>query len=466
MTNLQPESYVGPISIFYISKSSDVNIDIACPLWYGHTTEYASPSSGSGQITDIRYQCNPCSDNYYTTSKPDNMFSYSASGNNTGTGTEARNTASYSCIKCPYGAVCTGNNVMPRPNYWGYWHESELVFLQCPAGYCCSGSESSPCKVYDYCAGNKTGTLCGECQEGFSVSILTGACTPNSNCGNDDWFWLFAVLVAMAYALWYTLKADIFALLFTIIAYFRRFCYKSKSKINIVKPVAANDSNSMENMKENHASVGYDSSRDDNVTPKGEGESDDEDVDKGYFGIVTYYVQMAAVIMIEIEFSDVEEGESVLDTIVEYIDRFLNLELTQMSFDVCPILGLTTLGKHFYSLGFLFGTYLCWLVIFICVLGVIMICNRMGKMDIFVGKLKSFKMKLVTGIVEIIKYTYTGFCDLIFMSLACTKLGNNYVWWYDGTNVCLENIFCNFCCILCISISIFLGSWIKIAQKE
>ena len=41
--------------------------------------------------------------------------------------------------------------------------------------------------------------------------------------------------------------------------------------------------------------------------------------------------------------------------------------------------------------------------------------------------------------IEIIKYTYSGFCGIIFMSLACAKIGRKYVWWYDGTNVCLEN---------------------------
>ena len=110
-----------------------------------------------------------------------------------------------------------------------------------------------------------------------------------------------------------------------------------------------------------------------------------------------------------------------------------------MSFDVCPIVGLTTLGKHLYSIGFLFGIYICWSVMFVCVSVVIMICNRIGKNWPWVGKIKSFKMKLVRGIVEIIKYTYAGFCGLIFMSLACTQLGKDYVWWYDGTNICLEN---------------------------
>ncbi len=28
---------------------------------------------------------------------------------------------------------------------------------------------------------------------------------------------------------------------------------------------------------------------------------------------------------------------------------------------------------------------------------------------------------------------------MIFMSLVCAQIGNKYVWWYDGTNICLES---------------------------
>ena len=47
---------------------------------------------------------------------------------------------------------------------------------------------------------NRTDTLCGACVKGFSVSILTGACTPDSQCGGDKWFWFLVVLAVMAYA--------------------------------------------------------------------------------------------------------------------------------------------------------------------------------------------------------------------------------------------------------------------------
>ncbi len=161
--------------------------------------------------------------------------------------------------------------------------------------------------------------------------------------------------------------------------------------------------------------------------------------DKGYFGIVTYYVQMAAVIKIQIEFSDIDESESFIDNIVNNIALFLNLELTQMTFDVCPIVGLTTVGKYLYNLFFLLGIYVSWAGVFIVTIITVAIMHKVGCIESRAKKFDSFKLKLVGGLIEIIKYTYAGFCGIIFSSLVCAQIANKYVWWYDGTNVCLEN---------------------------
>ncbi len=61
------------------------------------------------------------------------------------------------------------------------------------------------------------GILCGACKEGFSVSIITVVCMPNSKCGADEWFWLVVILAAFGYTWWYVLKDDIFTLFFHLI---------------------------------------------------------------------------------------------------------------------------------------------------------------------------------------------------------------------------------------------------------
>ncbi len=228
--NSMPDSYVGPIHVFYIEQIQTFNIETHCPEWYNHNIDYTSVS---GLKAQAYYKCTPCSVNYYTKSMQVNKIYYNENKTATPAG-KVNDGHTGICMQCPYGALCTGNNVIPRPNYWGYWHEGELVFHQCPAGYSCSGTDTSICNVYYYCPGNRTGTLCGACEEGFSVSILTGGCTPDSLCGRDHWFWLVVILAAMAYAFWYTMKDDVFVIFFNSIRSMKNICTTSKANVNDV----------------------------------------------------------------------------------------------------------------------------------------------------------------------------------------------------------------------------------------
>ncbi len=223
--NPRPNTYVGPIDIFYIGQLALANIKTFCPKWYNQYIAHNPMTLHSPEIPGAHCKCSPCIYNHYATSVQTNILLYNGSGNLMH---KRKLNANESCLQCPYGAVCTGNNVMPRPNYWGYWHEGKLMFIQCPAGYCCSNSDSSKCHAYNYCPGNRTGSLCGACQDNFSVSILTGACTPESLCGRDQWFWLVAILATMAYSIWYTLKDDVFAFFFFLIRLVRIKIARSK----------------------------------------------------------------------------------------------------------------------------------------------------------------------------------------------------------------------------------------------
>ncbi len=166
---------------------------------------------------------------------------------------------------------------------------------------------------------------------------------------------------------------------------------------------------------------------------------EEEDVDKCYFGILTYYVQIAAVMKIEIEFSDVSGSQNVLDKIIDYVDKSLNIELTQfLSFTVCPITGLTMFGRHMYNLVFLISIYVAWSMMF-CFVSPMWTCARRNGTDSkWYGLFSSLRLKLINGLMEIIKYTYGGFCGIMFMSLVCSQLKSHYVWFDDASHVCLE----------------------------
>ncbi len=282
--NARPDFYMGPINVLYMGRGQELNIQITCPQWYNHMVEYSTISSGEQSLPDIKYQCIPCSDDYYTTVNNNNILLHDMQVKNNAP-IMTKDEVSALCMKCPYGAVCTGNNVQPRPNYWGYRQAEGLSFQQCPAGYCCSGSDSSTCNVYDYCDGNRTGILCGACREGFSVSILTGECTPDSQCGGDQWFWLFAMLATIAYALWYTFKDDIFGVFFASTAYIKTICCKCKSKNNVepFEGVPPNREPSVVSIKSKENIVPSDKANDnksDNRSTSSNEQNDDDNADK------------------------------------------------------------------------------------------------------------------------------------------------------------------------------------------
>ncbi len=448
INNAEPKLYEGTYDIIETDTIKLMTVDVQCPHWYVHATHYIENNKVflwlvEHEIKQLSYKCSPCSDGYYTASSNKGKFQYPLGENGSLT---HQGSKTNTCIKCPYGAYCPGNDVIPRPNYWGYWYENELSFEACPAGYCCSGNNKAPCSRFDSCADNRTGVLCGACTDGFSLSILTGKCTPNSQCQEDRWFWWFAVMVALTYTLWYIFKDDIFELFFITLKMLRLPKVKitsSKSiKLKSSKETSKRVPSKLNSLQTSRQAMKCDQNLKPNIkelkadttqltSDKG------ESLDKGYFGIVTFFVQMSAAMAIEIEFSEVDNSKSLLDTITEKIGKFLGIQFSELSLDACPLLGLTTAGKNAFGITFLLGIYLSWLFLFaLCdMIGYFVKTSKTSTNTL----LKSLKPKLIKGLIEIIKYTYSGFCGIIFMSLVCVKVGSDYVWWYDATNMCLEN---------------------------
>ncbi len=431
-----PRTYVDTVTAIHIEAAKHLHVYIQCPKWHKQHVNQKSIMQSGQSLLRVTYECSPCADDHYIPSIENNTFIYrgASNGNSNNSNSikpKSKKSKQKYCIKCPYGAVCIGNNVIPRPNYWGFWHKGELVFQQCPAGYCCSGGKSAPCIDFNSCVDKRRGNLCGACRENFSVSILTGKCLANTMCGKDQWFWLLAALASLAYALWYTLKDDIFFTCFSLI----------NKKFKVLKSKLSHNIYALEkdiDIKLSHKIV--------------------ENIDKGYFGILTYFVQIAAVMHVQIEFSDIDKSKSFLDKIVQGIGTCLNAELTQITFDVCPIIGLTVLGKHLYKCLFIINIFVSWFILFL--LSQLKSLSKSGRIA---GILCAFNGKLVMGLTEIIKYTYSGFCNVIFLSLVCVKLGAKSVWFYDGTNICygawqILMIIFGVCFAFPFPISLFYGS--------
>ncbi len=155
-------------------------------------------------------------------------------------------------------------------------------------------------------------------------------------------------------------------------------------------------------------------------------------IDKGYFGIVVFFIQSAVVMKVQLEVeSSSSSDKNSLDKLHSKISDFLNIDLSQVSYSICPLVNLDTTGKMIYQFIFLCGIYFCW---FISV-SLIHICQQALKRE----SLLVLKSKFISGFIEIVKYTYSGFAQITFLSLTCIKLASSYVWKLDGTVKCLSS---------------------------
>lgn len=104
------------------------------------------------------------------------------------------------CKPCPFGAVCDGGyNVTASNSYWGWKvSESELTnrFIRLPSGYACQ----SNCSTIAPCGGHRTGTLCGQCAENYSISFFATECVPSEQCASEKWGLLIFVCLFYQFA--------------------------------------------------------------------------------------------------------------------------------------------------------------------------------------------------------------------------------------------------------------------------
>ena len=142
----------------------ELDLTVDCLPWHRLSTinDYTtSPATGTTVLQKYISHCSACSVSFYLSTKGIFLVLYLPNTTDITVTDENSGSSEINCLDCPYGADCPGDNLKPKPNYWGYKFEGGLLFQQCPTGYCCTGSNSSPCSIYNVCSGNRAGTLCG-----------------------------------------------------------------------------------------------------------------------------------------------------------------------------------------------------------------------------------------------------------------------------------------------------------------
>ncbi len=365
-------------------KVEQLNLDVTCHAWY-KVTIYSRFIEE--QAKEFQISCTSCPVTSYVASEGHFDISYSFSEPNVTVQSSDLSLTDFLCKPCPPGANCPGNDFHVKPNFWGYRADNEIIVHQCPADYCCTGEN---CLGFDPCSSHRSGVLCGSCEEDYSLSMLSSQCIEGDSC-NSHWLWPLVVLALIIYVMLYTFKNDIFTIPNFLV---QKMCKSTRAP--------GNDD------------VHY-------------------YIDKGYFGIVTYFVQIKAVMGLSVSFDHSREIDQFFTNIESFVRLALNFEISNISNDTCVLENLTTTDKMMFKLVFLFAIYICWNIMFLLVY---LIEHLIGQLVINTGKLAKLKMKLIDGLVEIMKYTYLGFTSIIFYSLTCTLVAGKYVWFNDGSVQC------------------------------
>ncbi len=468
------------------------NLYLECPKGHSldlrilHQVSHLGLSDLKTVITNLVTFCRSCSEKEYTPEFGYAHLNYSNNAYFTIHNNVMAN--NISCLMCPYGGECNTGLLSARPNFWGYRKNKEYEFKRCPYGYCCNDG-SVPCLSYDSCRLHRVGTLCGACGDGYSESILSPDCVEDSKC-NDHWVWPITVLAALLYLFYYMYKSELVTVSVKVFTYLLTKCERKrvsdsdsdikKASISfpdvtkITQTQSSNDFNMVEQLSPLQSSGKNKSYHQDNienmsddnvqdVTPlkrykqafryKGQNKKDYNDrlqdldkpgslgnheedteggVDRGYLGIVTYYAQSSSLMRVPIEFKSITTT-GLYDSIENYTVKYLDFDVYQVELRVCPLIGINALVKALMKTIFVITIYSCWCIMFV-ITYIICKCNtrntRLGK---YANK---FRLKLIEGLVEVIKYSYSSLANNNFSLLSCVVVGSTYVWKYDGNVTC------------------------------
>ena len=322
------------------------------------------------------------------------------------------------CHACPFGGDCSQGQVKARPNYWGYTYKKFTYFQSCPLGYCCNDIDI-PCDAHNTCAPHRQGQMCGECEPGYTESLMSRTCIPDEKC-KDWWIWPAAVFLALSYLIWYMYKGDVlpgFEFLMLKV-----YSYQS-AKSNVIHAKS----------KENPKNDPYDPS-----IPLEMKALKDRRIDKGYFDIIVYFVNIISLLKVKVEFQTSHVGEGFLYNLEKYFTRYLDVDMQQVAnVTVCPFPGVNAVTKTLARPIFVVMILSVWLVLY-SVTSLLMGGFRVRKQK-FSEKIKVFKLKLIEGYVETMKNSYSGLAGVTFIYLTCVGIGEHYYWKYNAEIQCFSN---------------------------
>ena len=316
--------------------------------------------------TVVKYSCLSCPVTYYSLQK------------GTSRGLYVNNTIR--CLQCPFGARCIERNIAAKPNFWGYQttngHQQFLNFSACPEHYCQSLRDDS--KDFNNCYGNRNGTLCGKCAEGFTESLFSTKCSKAAKCGKS-WIWVVTILLTLGLVLYLLVKPPILGFLCCQILWFRRGRHQ---------------------ISQNEASG------------------------RGFIKITFYFYQVAEV-LIE---TSIENRLKIIPFLAFLISAF-NFHVTNINNKIgCPFAGLTAVTKEL----FLSGTVVLAMANVFIVYFLHMFVNMLRQKE------KPRLTHYAAVFMEVLLLGYERLAETSLTLLHCVSIGSRKWLFIDGNVPCLQ----------------------------
>ncbi len=304
------------------------------------------------------------------------------------------------CQPCPFGADCVNGNIKALPNYWGYWDSELMFFASCPAQYCCNNIDVA-CDAYDTCAPYRTGQLCGECEEGFTESLMSTICIADEMC-DDQWLWPLVFALAFSYLIWYMYRGNILLGFQTI---FKRH------------QICASDNESCQQVS--------------------------HEANNAFFDILVYFGNIISLLKIQVQLQNSDVQSGVANAVDKYFMKYVDVDVQQiLHLELCPFPGIDASIKVLARPIFTVTVFLVWCFLFSANLAIFCVVTRSWLCETPQLKkaLAQFRHKLLESFVETSKYSYSGFAGATFILLTCVKIKDKFYWKYNAEVECYSTL--------------------------
>ncbi|KAL9973687.1 hypothetical protein ACROYT_G020172 [Oculina patagonica] len=323
-------------------------------------------------VTVLRYSCRSCSSGYYSLKK--------------GATRGLTVATSVLCLPCPFGSSCIRSNIAAKPNFWGYQssnHPPKLEFIACPEHYCPSVESAD----YNSCHGNRNGTLCGKCADGFTETLFSAECCKSTKCNNYT-VWILTILLTFALVLYLLKKPPMLSFLGTQILWFnKKVENNSRDDLGLVE--------------------------------------DREHSDSGYIKITFYFYQAAELLMV----GSLEECLHQKIPFIYFLVAAFNFQVRTINRGIgCPFVGLTAVTKQLLLSG----------TVFVTMSEVIIVYGVHAVINMIRGKEKPPLIHYMAVVMEVLLLGYERLAETSLTLMHCVSIGSGKRLFIDANVPCMQ----------------------------